>query len=1817
MQIIKSLNLNKTPASVKSGSLIFAKNIKVSRNGYSITGEEGFVNINYIPANDIFKNKVWYCVGCIETSKELILFLSSSNVSGGDNYIVRYKEEENKSYLVNCHWTWSGGTIDGAYYYNAKDQLIIAIGEHPNENAPNIYVPLKMINLDDCSFDEDESIYSLTPNVPLANMIIGQRIKNRIPQGIYQFFIRYKLKKNRYSNWFPLGVPVYAYNIETTDIINVQYQYQTGIAEIDYVGKNDGTTNEYFKDIIENSTAPKYELRGTKCSINRNNINLDAYSFKFYLNFYNRQSNISEYQIGFILNGESGQVGRIWDEFKIPASVAINQEFVFKYPKSNNLVEVDPKEFLNPIYNLYNVENVETFDNRFYFSNFKETIFNVTDEILKTEAEKITVNFKMLSDITLSKVSGYKARTAPITRSTSNVVNALVTRYVPDDNLYGLFTLDKTISSTYKKLFGNLGEIKDVFAYFTQNLNKEVTHGVNTATIYATYYWYNLYYAAYKNSTLSNGHSNSIAGVGDGDTTIIASPHYHSEQYPNIIEIFNNLYQTDVNVELPALVTKAPNQRLFIRTDTDGNVHKNFAYQFYLQCPNQFNWTTETDNNYVKFEFFKTYNKYYNGTAIEFTLYTLLNGSNIPTTLQQIVGGFEKSSSNNNNIVYNDIAAFNIAIPTKYNWFEEGKNTFNHLTLTYSFTHKDTGTKYTYNDLEQFKQFLTPNTQSFIDNLTINSVKLSDCDLFRALANYIINLDSDISTYFFEGLGNADDIESINTRFIEVFGISIYELVFYRPALNKNIGYADLTTQTLDEANSDKIVKLNNGTNIKRYIKLINSVPIHIIGNPKDYKTYWTVDNNQQAGIDAFCNTQYMYVPNENEDTLNNDFIIKCDGLQLYSIDTVNVEFVDSDDVTEKINKLSTALQNNDFTVLTIGDMMLIEDTMLKVDYNEDSSGDNESGGGSDNGGNDSEDGSEETVVINAQTTADNYSLVHHQAYNIFVHYVRPDGSSTNGIPLTPKPDTDIHPNNKYGDKFFYLDRLTLEDKSIINSNIDSNRLGISFEDISIPDGYIGCFFSMEKVDWQFNCCGIRPIYKKDFLCSEINLGKAEADSTHSYDYNTKNSNTFESNSIDSIYDSNVVNNVGQNAKFILSNTKDNADQVTITDTNVIPWGGLCKSNPNHKNTYGAVVSCLYNRHLVNIEQNRYNLYNSRKKVLIPLSGYYIKGMNDGKLDNTKCSMNYQSFWCPEYIFDISNYNIFNSETNASPTENAGMLFDTAGRPVTPNTNIQQNNDFYESGYSAGITPYISLLNIDNVQFMKYSRFNLNSMNIQQSMIRLASTFLQWGEQCVYNCIKLSNGFVVPEKHDSAEVRSARQRGSTEIDEKEIRYANEKIVLNQWVDISQWGQMFELKDYFIDKNLITYTNVRDKYNTGELPEYNNVLRRTAIFQNEAYDYSFMNIFADDYKIISNAKGIITRLTSLGNNLLIHTEHSLYTLAGVNGLVNKTGQTIDVSNLNLFEQAVQEIFSSKLGFGGLQDKNAAITNYAGYTFYDNDNKTIYNIDGDKGFTIISSPVEKVIKPLNITKVRFANDIDNNRLLICINTKDNKYLTLSYSYILKEFISLHDYKFTHAYNTKQKCYLANDVNLGFYKLLDNNSTSPTHSYDNLYDKNNLYPIHYENKCNYAIVDIIFNNNFEIPKVLNSIHWIFKTIKNKNNGWDNSLNNILVAEEPTDFDKPGDYIRIYSDTCSTDLLDVSIKANKYRLSQSSYEKKPYFDRGMWNMNYFRNVLNELKDSGNRQYLSDDNSLIYGKYFVIRFIIDRRNKFNLDNADINISLR
>lgn len=404
----------------------------------------------------------------------------------------------------------------------------------------------------------------------------------------------------------------------------------------------------------------------------------------------------------------------------------------------------------------------------------------------------------------------------------------------------------------------------------------------------------------------------------------------------------------------------------------------------------------------------------------------------------------------------------------------------------------------------------------------------------------------------------------------------------------------------------------------------------------------------------------------------------------------------------------------------------------------------------------------------------------------------------------------------------------------------------------------------------------------------------------------------------------------------------------------------------------------------------------------------------------------------------------------------------------------------------------------------------------------------------------------------------------------------------------------------------------DDYNT--LTTFNNTIRSSRLEGDE----SKINMFKfspTDYYNVPTDKGIIVNLVAVGDNILVHTQDSIYKFSGQNSLTAAGGEDVQMKESEPFDTGIQELFGSEFGYAGLASKKHQILSEFGYTFWDRDSGRIYLYTGNAQMKVLSDDISKLLRRYSINDIYLADDYYNNRIFICVYFTDNKIATLSYDFIVKSFISVHDFAFDNHFKTKTKCYFINN-NTSVYKVgISEGSYGPF-----IITNNGVYPKHNTEDC---VVDVIFNDRFESIKTLNVLQWIC----NKIESFDTQVN---MAEETFTVDSyedryKGDYLRIYSDSCMTDKLNIGTRSNDERLidniapfnavpAVNSYKQVRY-NLGKWTFNYFRNILNRNQNPTTPRTLGQDDTLLYGKYFVARFIFNRLNNFKFEDVTFNIT--
>ena len=490
----------------------------------------------------------------------------------------------------------------------------------------------------------------------------------------------------------------------------------------------------------------------------------------------------------------------------------------------------------------------------------------------------------------------------------------------------------------------------------------------------------------------------------------------------------------------------------------------------------------------------------------------------------------------------------------------------------------------------------------------------------------------------------------------------------------------------------------------------------------------------------------------------------------------------------------------------------------------------------------------------------------------------------------------------------------------------------------------------------------------------------------------------------------------------------------------------------------------------------------------------------------------------------------------------------------------------------------------------------------------------------------------------------------------------------------------------------------------------NVIRRSDVIGDESLEESWRNFRANNYKVIHSSKGGITNLLGVGNIFLIHCEHTLLAIDR-NQMLKTNDKDVQGKMPDTFEVDPIDMMTSYHGYGGLQIINAWTLNHAGYFFVDSDNSKIFNYDNGKIFDL-TEPIRKAIEYRKIVKAAFITDIKHDRVFMCIyyadlinaNNNNVKALTLSYSISRKKFISIHDFIFTERLETKTNCYFYSfDTDIQLNNTLQLRVGAPVVNtalpdlyvqakkeiccdYGNLAYQNNEYPSGFRNiedeatagtkKAFYSYVDVIFNLDYEHIQVLNSIRYILSKPDDEHEKLpeevlDKEYNrNGICLYEPNVLNSPllntlfslkkyaGNILRIYTDKTDSNYLDIDISnddnVNKdYDAGDgevSNAYQYPYYDKGVWNLNYFRNILGggnyernetvrnavknmilakegmteqEVIDSGKsdllegmvNSFLSDKLSLIYGRYFIIRFIFATDTPIKFENLTINTS--
>lgn len=776
-------------------------------------------------------------------------------------------------------------------------------------------------------------------------------------------------------------------------------------------------------------------------------------------------------------------------------------------------------------------------------------------------------------------------------------------------------------------------------------------------------------------------------------------------------------------------------------------------------------------------------------------------------------------------------------------------------------------------------------------------------------------------------------------------------------------------------------------------------------------------------------------------------------------------------------------------------------------------------------------------IINDTIPVINNTTLIPCQTYNFYIHYIKETGEITNG---------------------YLVEEKTIE----IYENNCNNVIYPVFKNISIPNGYVACFFSIAKIKNQTSV--LYNIQEKDFVfegtCFELN--------TRLFNFNSKPKIYFK-------------NNIGSEIISI------DGTYYNSSDTSICRYFGAEGLVTFTKDDVNDDISGVLTKQKIFIVNN-YTNFDETNLELIKCTPYIASDKYT----------NYNNYNLLGYICEI--YPLNRDNTTSIYTDASTIYKKTNGRESINNLKLIEYNKYKETTADYN-TNFLGDLNITETKStLIYSNFNLNYIELNEDFKPKYTTY--------YN--------------------------KSELNTKDNHIIETKIF--KLLPSQTLSTTYKLNSVYYNYTRKIYS----VYNDKDIYNFNNTIRSSKL----AGDEDKLSIFefdADDYYNIPTNRGKIVNLISVGDAILVHTRDSIFKFTGSNTLQSNTGE-IQQTESDVFQTGVSEVFGSDFGFAGLQNKNAAITTEAGYIFYDGDSKVIYMYSGNGQIVKLSDSIEKLLRYDILDDVSFANDYYNNRFFTCLHFKNND-VTLSYSFNQesKSFISLHDFKFNKAFNTKTKCYFITDNNnicridksgYGLYRHL--NKIDKLYPYVSETINETLTNADGEVKNSsttlfYSIVDIIENINYENVKTLNYINWSCAIINNEFPTY-NDDTNFFNALASSNEEYPCKYITIYTDTCSTKKLDCSNISNDkdiQDINSNPYYKYPRYNQGFWTLNYFRNELNNddkfnyLKKYNDGRtkafYRSDNNSLIEGRYFVTRFTFDSNKDFKLETINFNYDIK
>lgn len=836
--------------------------------------------------------------------------------------------------------------------------------------------------------------------------------------------------------------------------------------------------------------------------------------------------------------------------------------------------------------------------------------------------------------------------------------------------------------------------------------------------------------------------------------------------------------------------------------------------------------------------------------------------------------------------------------------------------------------------------------------------------------------------------------------------------------------------------------------------------------------------------------------------------------------------------------------------------------------------------------------GEQKELITSTDKYLDNIStLIPGQVYDFYVHFIKENGETTNGIFIGSKQIP--YESDDFNSSSIYV-------------KVPTFKIETSEE---IVNTYPYHYYSFCKKQKQV-ATGIKPNVSDCYDVVEMDLflfsrfkEKAIIDSDKSEEFgqyypssDTSNVDTFGNSGkyildstiqntrmfleSDKYYDSSILYRLSPYIKTELVCSYDCTDDIFSSINDIFLDGYICKIyKPLNDFVDTLWMDSTYYQKL---SDNK--LVTSLEDIFDAGEGLIINYDDDGYASNPVLDFNGGRF----YLETSSGY-IYN------PDEVTKLLksTDTITSEIYPSdTTIDIEDDFVYKRSKIGLI---------------YSNYNLNFLRLREDLVQSPKS------------IKLKVPYVV-KKNASGEY------------EVFYNYIYKSISIYK-IAGTTLDSCYKTIPFYRDFTQLTYSPYDKQYSNYV---YNTTIRKTERL-GDSIKWNIPRFKSTYFYNLDANKGNIVNLVASGKSIIIHTEKGMFAFETNSKLVSNNGE-INVENTEVFDIDPIDIVGSENGYAGLQEKHHAAACFDGYVFADVSSNDLF-IYNSGGLVNITDNIKHLLEFFTIVDFAAAG-IQKYGICLCCVTLASKVdkefvatINLSYNFAKNAFISLHDFKFNKGYfNSINTIFehgvIEKDNSVDYTTMNFSEPFTTVPAVAKIPKDDTIYPtiVTIDNNIEYnnSYIDVIVVNNFELVKVLDFINWCLTIPKDfvadaavdeGSNTADVYYNcdlyhmkrDIEPASSETDpYNKENaKSILIYSDSAVTDEISLNTSSNDKALDTTENYEKVRYNAGVWSINYFRNI--KSKDE-------QEKTLIYGKYFVVRFVFNpKRFKFEALTLKLN----